>query len=390
MAYSTGSSSERTANSIDGNTGAERHNTVLVLTEVPYSTVLVPHRMYRVYCMWCDGVRATGDDVRTERELPPLMVGPQVGNRLFLSDCYTHLHGGVRFEFETPDLLVGGLDAVAPVAIAGASGSDGSDVAPAPSGRKMSSARSSRLSYAGMRSSRQATPVAGDDAADGESGLGALGSEAGGRAGRPLFTDAVRDQIQLLTRKLLARMVSMSQAAAASMAGSGAPQQGNGSSSFTSPQRPTTSSTSAALKRAFQQQSEQLSAPTIELANGKMCAALYSAHVHLVCRMQNLHYCTSARSRMLEYRVLVLVCAQVLLSADRVRDVLRGRAAEALLGAAAERGARAPQEQEAADRRHAHRTLCPVLLTSHLSSRHVLYLAPTPLPSHLCFVFVLF
>ena len=52
-----------------------------------------------------------------------------------------------------------------------------------------------------------------------------------------------------------------------------------------------------------------------------------------------------------------MLLLQVLRGAAGVRDVLRGRAAEAVLGARAERGARAPQEQEAAHRRHAHRTL---------------------------------
>ena len=221
----------------------------------------------------------SGDDVSTERELPPLIVGPQFGNRLFLSDCYTHLHGGVCFEFETPDLTAPGAvadGAEAPAAAAAAAAAAAEDTRASPSARKTSSARSGRLSFAGLHGRRQPTPL-GDAPADGESTLGALAPDAERereKAGRPLLTEAIREQLQTLTRKLLARMVSMSQSAAASLT---APQQtsataSTSASAFKSPQRATTASSSAALKRAFQQQSEQFKAPTIELGNGKTCA----------------------------------------------------------------------------------------------------------------------
>ena len=224
--------------------------------------------------------------MRTERELPPLIVGPQFGNRLFLSDSYTHLHGGVCFEFETPDLTAPGAGAdgaEAPAAAAAAAAAGASeDTRASPSARKISSARSSRLSFAGLHGRRQPTPL-GDAAADGESTLGALAPDAERerqkeKADRPLLTDAIREQLQALTRKLLARMVSMSQSAAASLTAAQQTSAPASASAFSSPQRATTASSSAALKRAFQQQSEQFSAPTIELGNGKTCAASVLFH----------------------------------------------------------------------------------------------------------------
>ena len=47
-----------------------------------------------------------GDDVRTERELPPFIYTNKQSTSTFPVDCNTmfHLHGGIQFEYETTSL----------------------------------------------------------------------------------------------------------------------------------------------------------------------------------------------------------------------------------------------------------------------------------------------